>query len=79
MASLWEEVHSMLKKNLQKVSEDPTKRVAKEKPQERHRTESGVHNMQQDSNASDQEYDMVRTKIFNFHGVRLVVIKKQLR
>ena len=54
----------------------PYQRASQEKPKERHRAERGVQNMQQDSNASDKEMDVVRAKTFNFHSFRPVLITK---
>ena len=41
----------------------------KEKPKERYRAKIAGPDTQEDSDTSDQEHDVLRTKRFNFHGV----------
>ena len=50
--------------------------MPQKKPKERHRADRAVHDTQQDRDASDQEFDVVRTKTFNFHSIRSVLITK---
>ena len=47
---------------LQKVRENPTRRVPQEKPKERHTVERTVLDIQQDSDTSNQEFDIIRPK-----------------
>ena len=62
--------------HFQKVCKNPQKRVSQEKTKERHRAERAVHDTQQDSDTSDQKFNIVKTKRFNFHSIRSVSITK---
>ena len=54
----------------------PPKIVLKERPKEMYRVKRAVHDMQKDSDTSDQEFDAIQTKVFNFNHVKPAFITK---
>ena len=74
MPRLWEGYAGCGKSNLfQNICKETNRRAAKKKPNERH---GAIHEIQQERDTVEKEFDVVRAKTCNFHSIISVLITK---